>query len=52
MAGMEYPLGGPNKFSVGIGFDNNLFDITRYNGGPSSDVVSQKTLSFRLGITF
>jgi hypothetical protein len=52
MAGMEYPLGGPSKFTVGIGFDNNLFDVTRYNGGQSSDVVSQKTLSFRFGITF
>jgi hypothetical protein len=52
MAGMEYPLGGNNTFTVGIGFDNNLFDITRYDGGQSSDVVSQKTLSFRFGITF
>lgn len=52
MAGMQYPLGGNNTFSVGIGFDNNLFDITRDNGGQSSDMVFQKFLSFRMGITF
>jgi hypothetical protein len=52
MAGMEYPLVGHNTFSFGIGFDNDLFDVTRYNGGQSSDVVHQKSLSFRLGITF
>jgi hypothetical protein len=52
MAGMQYPLAGNSTFSVGIGFDNNLFDITRYNGGQSSDAVSQKSLSFRMGITF
>jgi hypothetical protein len=52
MAGMEYPMGGNNSFVFGIGFDNNLFDITRDNGGQLSDVVYQKILSFRLGITF
>ena len=52
MAGMEYPLGGNNNFIVGIGFDKNLFDITRDNGDQPSDVVSQKMLSFRMGITF
>jgi hypothetical protein len=52
MAGMQYPLPGNSTFSIGIGFDNNLFDITRDNGGQWSDVVSQKSLSFRMGITF
>ncbi len=52
MAGMEYPLAGNNSFIVGIGFENNLFDITRDNGGQPSDLVFQKFLSFRFGITF
>jgi hypothetical protein len=52
MAGMEYPLGGPNSILFGIGFENNLFDITRDNGDQPWDAVHQKLLSFRLGITF
>lgn len=52
MAGMEYPLTGNNNFIVGIGFDNSLFDITRDNGDQPSNVVTQKLLSFRIGMTF
>jgi hypothetical protein len=52
MAGMEYPLAGNNHLVVGIGFDNNLFDTTRDKEGQLSDVVSQKSFSFRIGITF
>ncbi len=52
MAGMEYPLAGNNNFIFGIGFDNNLFDITRDNGDQPTNVVTQKMLSFRLGMTF
>ena len=52
LAGMEYPLAGNNNFIVGIGFENNLFDVTRDNGGQPSNVVNQKLLSFRLGMTF
>jgi hypothetical protein len=52
MAGMEYPLAGNNSFIVGIGFDKNLFDITRDNGDQPSNVVTQKFLSFRIGMTF
>jgi hypothetical protein len=52
MAGMEYPLEANNSFIVGIGFDKNLFDITRDNGDQPSNVVSQKLLSFRIGMTF
>ena len=52
MAGMEYPFAGNNSFIVGIGFDKNLFDITRDNGDQPSNVVSQKLLSFRIGMTF
>jgi hypothetical protein len=52
MAGMEYPLAPNNNFIVGIGFDNNLFDITTNNGYQPSNVVYQKLISFRIGITF
>jgi hypothetical protein len=52
MAGMEYPLAGNNTFVVGVGFENDLFDITRDNGGQPPDMVHQKSLSFRIGITF
>ena len=52
MAGIEYPLAGSNSFIIGVGFEKDLFDITRDNGDQPSNVVLQKTLSFRLGITF
>jgi hypothetical protein len=52
MAGMEYPLSANNSFIIGIGFEKNLFDITRDNGNQPSNVVLQKMLSFRIGMTF
>ena len=52
MAGIEYPLTGNNSFISGIGFEKDLFDITRDNGDQPSNVVLQKLLSFRLGMTF
>ena len=52
MAGMEYPLAGNNSFIIGIGFEKYLFDITRDNGDQPSNVVTQKMLSFRLGMSF
>lgn len=52
MVGMEYPLAGNNSFIVGIGFEKYLFDITSDNGDQPSNVVTQKMLSFRLGMTF
>jgi hypothetical protein len=52
MAGMDYPLAGHNSFILGIGFEKNLFDITKDNGDQPSNVVIQKMLSFRIGMTF
>ena len=52
MAGMEYPLAGNNSFIIGIGFEKYLFDITRDNGDQPSNLVTQKMLSFRIGMTF
>ena len=39
---MEYPLAGNNSFIVGIGFEKNLFDITRDNGDQPSNVVTSE----------
>jgi hypothetical protein len=52
VAGMEYPLAGNNSFIIGIGFEKYLFDITSDNGDQPSNVVTQKSLSFRIGMTF
>jgi len=52
MAGMEYPFAGNNSFIIGIGFEKNLFDITSDNGDQPSNLVTQKSLSFRIGMTF
>lgn len=52
MAGMEYPLAGNNSFIIGIGFERNLFDVTKDNGDQPSNVVIQKMLSFRIGMIF
>jgi hypothetical protein len=52
MMGMEYPLAGNSNVLFGIGFENNLFDITKDNGDQPSDLVSQKMLSFRMVFGF
>jgi hypothetical protein len=52
MAGMEYPLAGNNSFIIGVGFEKYLFDIIRDTGDQPSNVVAQKMLSFRIGMTF
>lgn len=52
MAGMEFPLAGNNNLVVGVGFDRNLFDITRDYGDQPWNLVYQKMLSFRIGMTF
>lgn len=50
--GIEYSLGGTTAMVVGLNFDNNFLDITKDNGDQPKDKVSQKILSFRLGINF
>ena len=52
MAGMEYPLAANNSFIIGIGFEKDLIDITRDNGDQPSNIVLQKLISFRIGMTF
>ena len=51
-AGIEYSLGGTTAFVLGLNFDNNFLDITKDNGNQPVDKVSQKILSFRLGVNF
>jgi len=51
-AGIEYSLGGSTALVTGLSFENNLHDITKDNGDQLKDKVTQKLLSFRLGINF
>lgn len=52
MAGFEYPLGTSNDLTMGIGFENNFLDATRDIGNQPWDIVSNKILSFRIGVAF
>lgn len=51
-AGIEYSLGGSTALVTGLSFENNFLDITKDNGDQLKDKVTQKLLSFRLGINF
>lgn len=52
MAGIEYPLGTGNDLIMGISFENNFLDVTRDIGNQPWDLVSNKILSFRIGLVF
>jgi hypothetical protein len=52
IAGVEYPLSRNNYLIIGMGFENNIFDVTKDNGNQPSNVVSQKMVSVRIGMTF
>lgn len=52
IAGIEYGVGGNTAVVLGLGFDNNFFDITTDNNDQPDDKVSHKLLSFRLGVNF
>jgi hypothetical protein len=51
-AGIEYSLGRTTALVFGLNFDNNFFDITKDNGDQPVDKVSNKVLSFRIGVNF
>jgi hypothetical protein len=51
-AGIEYSLGGTTALVFGLNFDNNFLDITRDIGNEPVDKVSNKILSFRIGVNF
>jgi hypothetical protein len=52
MAGIEYGIGGTTAFVMGLGFENNFFDITKDLDNQPEDIVSHKLLSFRFGVNF
>lgn len=51
-AGIEYSLGGNTALVFGLDFDNNFMNITKNHGNQGTYKVSQKILSFRLGVNF
>jgi len=51
-AGIEYSMGGNTAIVAGLNFDNNFLDITKDNGPQPNDRVTQKILSFRIGVNF
>jgi hypothetical protein len=51
-AGIEYSLGGTTAIVAGLNFDNNFLDITKDNGNQPVDKISQRIISFRLGVNF
>jgi hypothetical protein len=51
-AGIEYSLGGNTALIFGLHFDNSFLDITRDNGAQPVDKITQKILSFRMGVNF
>jgi hypothetical protein len=51
-AGIEYSLGGTSALLLGLNFDNNFLDITRDTGTQPKDKVTQKIVSFKIGINF
>lgn len=51
-AGIEYGLGGNTAFVAGLGFENNFLDVTRDSKNDLSDIITQKIISFRLGVNF
>jgi len=52
IAGIEYSFGGNTAIVLGLGFDNNFFDITKDTGDQPEDKVSHKLFSFRMGVNF
>jgi hypothetical protein len=50
--GIEYSVGGNTALIFGLNFDNNFLDITRDNIGQPDDIISNKLLSFRIGVNF
>jgi hypothetical protein len=52
MAGIEYSMGGSTSMVLGIGFENNFFDVTKELNNQPSDKIKMKMLKLRLGINF
>jgi hypothetical protein len=52
LVGFEYAVGGNTAIVVGLGFENNFFDVTTDKRDQPTDKISHRLLSFRLGINF
>lgn len=51
-AGIEYELGVETSAVLGLGFENNFFDVTKDNRDQPKDKTSQKMLRFIFGVNF
>lgn len=51
-AGIEYALGLETSAILGLGFENNFFDVTKDNRDQPKDKTSQKMLKFIFGVNF
>lgn len=51
-AGIEYSMGGSTAIVLGLNFTNNFLDITKDHGAQPNDKVTQKILSFMIGVNF
>jgi len=51
-AGIEYSMGGNTALVSALSFENIFLDVTKDNETQSTDKVSHKMLSFKMGINF
>jgi hypothetical protein len=52
LVGIEYAVGGNTAIVVGLGFENNFLDLTTDKRDQPTDKISNRLLSFRLGVNF
>ena len=52
LVGIEYAVGGNTAIFVGLGFENNFLDLTTDKRDQPTDKISNRLLSFRLGVNF
>jgi hypothetical protein len=51
-AGIDYSIDGRTSLVLGLGFENNFFDITKDIDGQGTDRTTQKYLKFIFGVNF
>lgn len=52
LVGIEYAVGGNTAIVVGLGFENNFLDLSTDKRDQPTDKISNRLLSFRLGVNF
>lgn len=50
--GIEYSVGGNTSMLVGLGFENNFFDVTKDINRQPRDRITHRLLSLQLGVIF